>query len=91
MNNKLYVGNLPFSANDDSMKEYFSEAGTVTSSAVVVDRETSRSRGFGFVEMSTEEEASKAILTFNGKEMDGREIKVSLAKPKEDRSNSYRS
>ncbi|MEI7942404.1 MAG: RNA-binding protein [Candidatus Riflemargulisbacteria bacterium] len=90
MQNKLYVGNLPFSANNDSIKELFSEAGTVTSANVVMDRETNRSKGFGFVEMSTEAEANKVISTFNGKDLDGRNLKVSLAKPKEERTTNNR-
>jgi RNA recognition motif-containing protein len=90
MTNKLYVGNLPFSATEDSIKELFAEAGTVTSANVIVDRDTNRSKGFGFVEMSTDEEAGTAINTFNGKDLDGRALKVSLAKPREPRSNTNR-
>ncbi|MFC1483290.1 RNA recognition motif domain-containing protein [Candidatus Margulisiibacteriota bacterium] len=90
MTNKLYVGNLPFSANENSLKELFSESGTVTSVAVIVDRDTNRSKGFGFVEMSTGEEANNAISTFNGKDLDGRALKVSLAKPRENRSSNNR-
>lgn len=88
MQNKLYVGNLPFSANESSLREFFAAAGTVTSATVIVDRETNRSKGFGFVEMSTEEEANNAVNTFNGKDLDGRALKVSLAKPREPRSTS---
>ncbi|MFC1617116.1 RNA recognition motif domain-containing protein [Candidatus Margulisiibacteriota bacterium] len=88
MTNKLYVGNLPYSANDDSLKELFSECGQVTSSTVIVDRDTNRSKGFGFIEMSTQEEAEKAISTFNGKDLDGRAIKVNPAKPQEKRTNN---
>jgi len=90
MTNKLYVGNLPFSADDSSIKELFSEAGTVTSVAVILDRETNRSKGFGFIEMSTSEEASAAIEKFNGKDFDGRDLKVSFAKPREERSTNTR-
>jgi RNA recognition motif-containing protein len=89
MKNKLYVGNLPFSVNEDSLKEMFSEAGTVTSATVIVDKDTNRSKGFGFIEMSTEEEASNAIDTLNGKDLDGRALNVSLAKPKVDRPNRW--
>ena len=88
MTNKLYVGNLPYSANDSSIKELFSECGTVTSSSVIIDRDTNRSKGFGFVEMSTQEEAQKVINTFNGKDLDGRALKVNLAKPQEKRTTS---
>jgi RNA recognition motif-containing protein len=90
MSNKLYVGNLPFSATEDSVRELFAEAGTVTSATVIVDRDTNRSKGFGFVEMSTDEEANKAISTFDGKDLDGRALKVSVARPREDRSSNNR-
>jgi RNA recognition motif-containing protein len=90
MTNKLYVGNLPFSANESSIKELFSQSGTVTSATVIMDRETNRSKGFGFVEMSTNDEAAAAITAFNGKDMDGRDLKVSLAKPREERTNNRR-
>ncbi len=83
MTNKLYVGNLPFSATEDSLKELFSESGTVTSATVIMDRDTNRSKGFGFVEMSTDEEATKAIELLNGKDVDGRALKVNIAKPRE--------
>lgn len=81
MGKKLYVGNLPFSTTDASLESVFSAAGTVESAKVVVDRETGRSKGFGFVEMSTEEEAARSITQFNGYNLDGRTIKVSEAKP----------
>ena len=90
MSNKLYVGNLPFSATEDSIRELFAEAGTVTAATVIVDRDTNRSKGFGFVEMSTDEEANKAISTFDGKDLDGRALKVSVARPREDRSSNNR-
>jgi len=85
MQNKLYIGNLPFSADEDTMKNHFSEAGTVTSVNIIVDRDTNRSKGFGFVEMSSDEEAAKAIELFDGKELDGRALKVNIAKPREER------
>jgi len=85
MQNKLYVGNLPWSASDDSLKSFFAAAGTVQSAQVITDRDSGRSKGFGFVEMSTDEEAQKAIEMFNGKDMDGRPIVVNIARPKEDR------
>lgn len=85
MNNKLYVGNLPYSCNEQQLRSLFEQAGTVTEAAVITDRESGRSKGFGFVEMSTPEEASKAITQFNGYSMDNRQIQVSEARPKEDR------
>jgi cold-inducible RNA-binding protein len=90
MTNKLYVGNLPFSSTEDSIKELFSEAGTVTSATIIVDRDTNRSKGFGFIEMSSAEEATAAIESFNGKDLDGRDLKVSLAKPREPRTTNNR-
>ncbi|MCO5334923.1 MAG: RNA-binding protein [Pyrinomonadaceae bacterium] len=82
---KLYVGNLPFQTSSGDLEELFAAAGTVESATVVEDRETGRSRGFGFVEMSSQEEGEKAIAEFNGKDFGGREIKVNEAKPREDR------
>jgi RNA recognition motif-containing protein len=81
MGNKLYVGNLPFSATDDSLREMFGQAGQVESARVITDRDTGRSKGFGFVEMSTEQEASEAINKFNGTELDGRPLTVNEARP----------
>ncbi|TSC83311.1 MAG: RNA-binding protein [Parcubacteria group bacterium Gr01-1014_19] len=86
MAKKLYVGNLPYSANDESLKETFSAAGSVESANVIMDRMTGRSRGFGFVEMSTDEDAQKAIEMFNGKDMGGRALTVNEAKPMESRA-----
>jgi RNA recognition motif-containing protein len=85
MATKLYVGNLSFKTTGDSLRELFSQAGTVESSSIIEDRETGRSRGFGFVEMATPEEAAAAIEKFNGKEVDGRSLTVNEAKPKTDR------
>ena len=85
MAKKLYVGSLPYSTTDDSLKEMFAEAGTVESATVITDRDSGRSKGFGFVEMATDEEAAKAVETLNGKEVDGRTIVVNEARPKEDR------
>lgn len=85
MAQKLYVGNLPYSVNDDSLRDHFAAAGTVTSASVITDRMSGRSKGFGFVEMSTEEEAKAAIDMFNGKELDGRALTVNEARPKEER------
>ncbi len=83
MTNKLYVGNLSWGTTDSSLESAFAQAGAVTSAKVIVDRETNRSKGFGFVEMATAEEAQKAIEMLNGKDLDGRTIKVSEAKPAE--------
>ncbi len=80
---KLYVGNLSFNTSSHDLEEMFGEVGTVESANVVEDRETGRSRGFGFVEMSSKEEGNNAIQEFNGKEIDGRELKVNEAKPRE--------
>ena len=81
MGNKLYVGNLPYSANDDSLKGIFEAAGTVESAKVIIDRETGRCKGFGFVEMSTEAEAADAINKLNNGDFEGRPMRVSEAKP----------
>lgn len=86
MSTNLYVGNLSFSTDDTSLNELFSEFGTVDSAKVVTDRDSGRSRGFGFVEMSNDDEANAAISDLNGKEVDGRVLKVNQAKPKENRS-----
>ncbi len=82
---KLYVGNLSFQTSSFELEELFATVGTVESATVVEDRETGRSRGFGFVEMASQEDGEKAIAEFNGKEVSGREIKVNEAKPREDR------
>ena len=86
MSTKLYVGNLAFQTTSQELQELFAQAGTVESAAVVEDRDTGRSRGFGFVEMSTKEESAAAIDQFNGKEVNGRALKVNEAKPRENRS-----
>ena len=86
MATKLYVGSLAYSVNDDQLKELFAAVGTVVSAQVIVDRDSNQSKGFGFVEMSSEEEAQKAIKELNGKEVDGRSIEVNEARPREDRS-----
>src|SRR5437773_6049178 len=86
MSTKLYVGNLAFQTTSQELQEMFATAGTVESAAVVEDRDTGRSRGFGFVEMSTKEEATSAIDQFNGKELGGRALKVNEAKPRENRA-----
>ena len=85
MNKKLYVGNLPYSVTEHELRELFGQAGEVTDAAVIMDRETGRSKGFGFVEMNTPEEATKAITQFNGHSLNNRQIQVSEARPREDR------
>jgi len=81
MAQKLFIGGLSFSTSDERLRELFATAGTVESAAVVTDRDTGRSRGFGFVEMSTAEEAAEAVKKFNGPEVDGRTLTVELANP----------
>ena len=82
MNKKLYVGNLNYDTNEEALKEAFEEAGTVESCDIITDRRTGNSKGFGFVEMSTEEEAEKALEMYNENELDGRTLKVDEARPK---------
>jgi cold-inducible RNA-binding protein len=85
MSTKLYVGNLSFQTTSQELETLFAQAGTVQSASVVEDRDTGRSRGFAFVEMSSQEEATSAIEQFNGKEIGGRALKVNEAKPRENR------
>ena len=85
MATKLYVGNLSFQTQEDDLQKYFEQAGTVTSCSIIMDKFTDRSRGFGFVEMGSQDEANKAIEMFNGKELDGRALTVNEARPREDR------
>ncbi len=82
MGKKLYVGNLPFSATEDSLKEAFSRFGTVESVTIIMDKDSGQSKGFGFLELATQEEAASAIAKMNGCDMDGRALKVSEAQPK---------
>ena len=84
MESKLYVGNLPYSTTDADLQSLFSQAGTVTSASVVKDRDSGRSKGFGFVEMSTSDEAQAAISQFDGKDFQGRTLKVNIARPREE-------
>ena len=84
MNNKLYVGNLSYSLTEEDLKKFFAEAGSVESVAIITDKISGRSKGFGFVEMSSEEEAKKAAESFNGKDLDGRNIVVNEARPKKE-------
>ena len=86
MAKKLYVGNLAFQTTSQDLQELFSQAGTVESAQIIEDRDTGRSKGFAFVEMSTEDEAASAIDQFNGKEVGGRMLKVNEARPRENRS-----
>jgi RNA recognition motif-containing protein len=85
MATKLFVGSLAWATTDDSLKDFFAAAGTVVSASVIMDRETNRSKGFGFVEMSSDEEAKAAVDQLNGKDLDGRAIVVSEARPREER------
>lgn len=90
MSKKLYVGNLPYSATDQTLMDVFSEYGTVESARVIMDRDSGRSKGFAFVEMSSTSEAAASIDSLNGAQMDGRAINVSEAKPQAPRDNSRR-
>src|SRR5689334_19663484 len=90
MSTKLYVGNLAFQTTSQELQQLFGQAGTVQSASVVEDRDTGRSRGFAFVEMSSEEEATSAINQFNGKDLGGRALKVNEAKPRENRGGGGR-
>ncbi|MBI1984490.1 MAG: RNA-binding protein [Candidatus Wildermuthbacteria bacterium] len=85
MAKKLYVGGLSYGTSEDTLKQTFAQAGAVESAMIIMDRATGRSKGFGFVEMSTEEEAQKAIEMFNGKELEGRTLTVNEARPMEPR------
>jgi len=87
---RLYVGNLPYQLTIDELKEFFAGAGTVTDAAIITDRETGRSKGFGFVEFATEEDAMRAQSMFNGSQLHNRTLKVDLAKPRDDRSGGKR-
>lgn len=84
MSTKLYVGNLSFRVTSDDLQEHFAQAGTVESAKIIEDRDTGRSRGFGFVEMATPEDANAAIEQFNGQEYDGRNLVVNEARPREE-------
>jgi len=86
MSTKLYVGNLSFNTSNEDLQELFGQAGTVESTNIIEDRDTGRSRGFAFVEMSSQEEGTAAIEQLNGKEIDGRSLVVNEAKPRENRS-----
>jgi cold-inducible RNA-binding protein len=87
MATKLFVGSLAFSATDDDLAQFFASAGTVVSAKVIMDRDSGRSKGFGFVEMSTDDEAKAAIAQLDGKELGGRPVNVSEARPRPERSD----
>ncbi len=89
MGNKLYVGNLSFKTEEFDLREHFSQHGSVLSASIVTDRDTGRSRGFGFVEMGTDEEAQKAQEALDGVELDGRTLKVNEARPRENRRDRW--
>jgi len=86
---KLYVGNLPYETTEEQIKELFGQVGTVESVTIITDKYSGRSKGFGFVEMASEEEAQKAIETLNGQEVDGRNINVNEARPMEERKRGF--
>ncbi len=85
MNKKLYVGGLSYDTSEDALKEAFAKAGAVDSAVIITDKMSGRSKGFGFVEMSSEEDAQKAIEMWNGKELDGRTLTVNEARPMKER------
>ena len=87
MGRKLYVGNLPYSATEQSLREAFAKSGTVDSVSLITDRDTGQSKGFGFIEMSNDQEAQAATQALNGTMLDGRQIKVNEAKPRESRGS----
>lgn len=89
MATKLFVGSLSWNVDDNQLKEFFETVGTVVSAQVIINRDTNRSKGFGFVEMSSDEEAKKAVDELNGKDLDGRPVTVNEARPKEDRPRSF--
>ncbi|BDI33680.1 hypothetical protein CCAX7_57310 [Capsulimonas corticalis] len=88
MTTKLYVGNLSYQTKDQDLNQLFAEVGNVASAQVITDRYTGESRGFGFVEMATEDEAQQAIASMNGRSVDGRSLTVNESKPREDRGGS---
>lgn len=87
MASKLFVGSLAYAVTDELLEEFFKQAGNVVSAKVIIDRDSGRSKGFGFVEMESDEEAKAAIDQLNGKELEGREIAVNEARPQEPREN----
>ena len=89
MDTKLYIGNLPYETTEDDLRSLFSDAGTVTSIALIKDRDSGRSKGFAFVEMSSQSEAEQAIKNLDGKTVGNREIKVNKARPPQEKERSY--
>jgi RNA recognition motif-containing protein len=89
MGNKLYVGNLPYSFRDEDLQQAFAAHGTVTSAKVMMERDTGRSKGFGFVEMGSDQEAQAAIRGMNGQSVDGRALVVNEARPREERPGGF--
>jgi RNA recognition motif-containing protein len=89
MATKLFIGSLAWATTDDSLRDFFAQVGEVVSANVIVDRETNRSKGFGFVEMASDEDAKKAVDQLNGKDLDGRPIVVSEARPREERPRNF--
>jgi cold-inducible RNA-binding protein len=90
MAQKLFVGGLAFATTNEALQNFFSQAGEVTSASVVTDRETGRSRGFGFVEMTTADGAQRAVTDLNGRDLDGRSLRVEISRPKLDDSSNRR-
>lgn len=90
MESKLYVGNLSYNVTEEALRELFSQAGEIKELSLIMDRDTHRPKGFGFVEMTTQVDAEKAIQMFNDYEMDGRKLAVNIARPREERSPSRR-
>jgi len=88
MSQKLYVGGIAFSTTSEGLRQFFAQSGTVVSASVVTDQFSGQSRGFGFVEMSTPEEAQQAVTQLNERQLDGRSLKVEVAKPKGDKPRS---
>lgn len=88
-NNKVYVGGLSYSTDEDVLQDAFAQAGNVVSVNIILDRDTGKSRGFGFVEMSSAQEAQAAIDMWNGKELDGRRVNVSIARPQKQQSRNF--
>jgi RNA recognition motif-containing protein len=86
MAKKLYVGGLPYSTTNDELKDHFAQAGTVESATIIMDKMSGRSKGFGFVEMSSDAEAQNAVSMFNGKDFGGRNLTVNEARPMEERA-----
>lgn len=86
---RLYVGNLPYQLTVDELKNFFADAGAVTDAAIIIDRDSGRSKGFGFVEFATDEDAQRAQAMFNGAQLKNRTLKVDLAKPRQDKPGGH--